>query len=241
MAAAFHDSALMQHAYLVSVLDGRQTVGDGHGGACLHQSFQRILNQSFALGVEGGCGFVEYEYRRVLQNGSGDAYTLSLTARQSAASVADVCVVTIFRSHDKVMCVGNLCRLHHLLFRSVLHAEGDVVEERVVKEDSLLVHVADERAQISVSGILHVYAVDEHFALLHVIIAWNEVHQCRLSAAALSHDSNGLALFDGEVDIPEHPFLVVLERYMAEFDFAVESVERLRMCRFFYFVLSHQY
>ena len=31
-----HDTALVEHAYLVGVLDGRQAMGDSHGGACLH-------------------------------------------------------------------------------------------------------------------------------------------------------------------------------------------------------------
>ena len=51
--ATFHDASLMQHTNLIGISDGGEPVGNGHGGTRLHQSFQRILHQSFALGVEG--------------------------------------------------------------------------------------------------------------------------------------------------------------------------------------------
>ena len=53
VSAAFYDAPFVEHANLVGVLDGREPVGNGHGGARLHQSLERILHQAFALGVEG--------------------------------------------------------------------------------------------------------------------------------------------------------------------------------------------
>ena len=39
----FHDTTFVEHTYLVSILDGAQTVGDSYGSTCLHQSLKRIL------------------------------------------------------------------------------------------------------------------------------------------------------------------------------------------------------
>lgn len=43
MGASLHNSALMQYAYLVGILDGAQAVSHSYGGASLHQLFQGIL------------------------------------------------------------------------------------------------------------------------------------------------------------------------------------------------------
>jgi hypothetical protein len=49
--------------------------------------------------------------------------------------------------------------------------------------------------------ILHVDAIDEHLALLHIVVARDEVDKRRLTAAALSDECHGLTFGDDEVDI----------------------------------------
>ena len=90
MSASFYDASLVEHTYLVGILDGAQAVGYSHRGACLHQFFKSILYQSLALSVEGRCSLVKDEDRWILQNGTGDADTLTLSARETSATVANV-------------------------------------------------------------------------------------------------------------------------------------------------------
>ena len=70
--------------------------------------------------------------------------------------------------------------------------------------------------------VLHVDAVDEHLALLHVIVTGYEVDERRLAAAALPNDGYGLAFLYGEVDVAQHPLFSVAERYVAELYRVVE-------------------
>ena len=77
-----HNPSLMQYANLVCMLDGTQSVGYSHGGTGLHQFLQGILNQTLAFGIQSRCCFVEDEDRRILEDGTGDAYTLALTYAQ---------------------------------------------------------------------------------------------------------------------------------------------------------------
>ena len=212
-------------------------MGNGHGGARLHEPFERILHQTFALGVECRCGLVEDEDGRVLEDGTRNAHTLALSARQTSAAVADVGVVTVLALHNKLVGVGNACRLLHLLLCGVVHAKGYVSDERVVEQDGLLVHVAYELPEVVYAEVFDVYAVDEHLALLHVIIARNEVDECRLAAAALSHQRNGLALWNDEVDVAQHPLLAVAERHMAKLDLVLERADVLGVGRLLYGVL----
>ena len=79
--------------------------------------------------------------------------------------------------HDKFVGVGDACGFFHLLLRGVVHTKRYVVVESVVEEDGLLVDVADELAQVVNAQVFHVDAVDEHFALLHIIIARDEVNE----------------------------------------------------------------
>ena len=76
----FHNLALVQHANLVGMLDGTQSVSHSHGGASLHQLFESILYQTLALCIECRGSLVEDEDRRILQDGTGDADTLALTS-----------------------------------------------------------------------------------------------------------------------------------------------------------------
>ena len=66
---------------------------------------------------------------------------------------------------------------------------------------SLLVDVSDELAQVVYGHVLDVDAVDEHLALLHVVVTGYQVDEGRLASAALSHYGYGLAFLHGEVDV----------------------------------------
>ena len=52
MSAVLNDVSLVEHVYLVGMLDGGQAVGNGYGGARLHEFLKRILHESLALCVE---------------------------------------------------------------------------------------------------------------------------------------------------------------------------------------------
>ena len=220
-------------------------MGNGNSSARLHQPLQCILYQSFAFGVESGSSLIEYQYRRILQDGTCNADTLTLSATESSATIADIGFVAVFRSGNEVMGIGYLCRMFNLFLRSIFHSKGDIVAERVVEEDGLLVDVANELSQIVNAQIFDVDAVDEHFTLLHVVVARDEIDKCRFSATALSDYGDGLAFRNNEVDILQHVveilFLLVSKRDMAELYALLKRCDRLRMFRLFDIVFSHQY
>ena len=220
-----YDTALVEHADFVAALDGRESVGYGDGGAGLHESLQRLLDQSLALGVERRGGLVEDEYGRVLEYGAGYADALSLSAAESSAAVADVGIEAVLRLGDELIGIGYACGALYLFLGGVAHAEGDVVVERVVEEDGLLVDIADELSQVVYAQVLDIDAVDEHLALLHIVVTGDEVEQGRLARAALSHDRDGLALGYDEVDVAQHPLLVVAEGHVAELNLVLQPAD----------------
>ena len=44
--AALHNLSLVEHAYLIGILDGGETVGNGDGGTRLHEALQGFLHKT---------------------------------------------------------------------------------------------------------------------------------------------------------------------------------------------------
>ena len=80
MPPAFHNLAVFEHQNLVCILHGGKPVGDDKRGTAFLQFGQCILNGAFGLVIQGGCGFVEQQYRRIAQHRAGNGDTLSLAA-----------------------------------------------------------------------------------------------------------------------------------------------------------------
>ena len=120
MRASFYDSAFVDDTDFIGILDGRETMGDGDRRTRLHQPLQSILYESFTLRVQGRGGFVENQDWRILQNGTGDAYTLTLSTRKSATAIADVCIKFSLRGHDKVVGVGDTGSLFNLVVSGII-------------------------------------------------------------------------------------------------------------------------
>ena len=83
MGALFNDASVVHDTYAVGICDGAQSMGDDYRGAVAHQSLKRLLNETFALGIERGGGLVENKHRGILEYRSGDADTLALAPRKA--------------------------------------------------------------------------------------------------------------------------------------------------------------
>ena len=88
--------------------------------------------------------------------------------------------------------------------------------------------------------ILHVDTVDEYLTLLHIIVAGNQVYECRFAAATLSYDGNGLSLRNRQVDILQNPLLTVTEAHILKLYLVLEAGQALRTCHLLDGILCHQ-
>ena len=114
--------------------------------------------------------------------------------RSTTTTVTNHGVVAMLRLHDKLVGIGNLSSLYHLLHRGILYAEGDVVVERVVEENGLLIDIADEGTQLRDFDVLDILTVNQHLTVAHVVVAGDEVDKRRLARARLTDQSDGLPL-----------------------------------------------
>ena len=104
-----------------------------------------------------------------------------------------------------------------------------------IEEDSLLVYITYQLSEIVHAEVLHVDTVDEHFALLYIVVARNQVEHRTLSATALTHQCDGLSLRNHQVDILQHvnQFTILMvgigKGNMAELYLMLEAVDMLRI------------
>ena len=99
----------------VGVSDGGKPVRDNNCGSSARKNVKRRLNEYFGGVVEGTCGFVENENRRIFQEYARYAEPLLRTARKLDAALADLSVVAVFKRSYIIVNVGALCRLDNFL------------------------------------------------------------------------------------------------------------------------------
>ena len=79
LVVAFFDYAsALKYEDAVGVLDGGEAVGDEDGGAILENQVKPLLNLRFGERIDAGCGFVEDDDSRILQEHTRQGHELAL-------------------------------------------------------------------------------------------------------------------------------------------------------------------
>ena len=108
------------------------------------------------------------------------------------------------------MGVGHTCGLFYLLVGGVLHTEGYVGTYGVVEQDSLLVDVAHEAAEVACAEVPHILAAHFHTSFLGVVETGQQVYESTLARAALSHEGDSLSRHDVKAYIFKYPVRVIV-------------------------------
>src|SRR6266550_5458646 len=138
MRAAFDYLATFQHQNLIRTADRRQAVGDDKSGASPAQRLQSILDQRFALTVEARRSFVKNQYFRPSENGASNRHALALSARQLHAALADDGVITVGKTVDKLLAMGDAAGFNDLFPSGVRMSKADVFRNTTVKQEVIL-------------------------------------------------------------------------------------------------------
>ena len=119
MRTVLDNLAVRQHHDAVERRHGGQAVRHYNGGAAAHQVLERFLHQRLGLTVEGRGRLVEYQNRRVGQDGAGDGHALALTARELDAALAHHGVKATGQAVDKLHGIGQARCLANLFVGGV--------------------------------------------------------------------------------------------------------------------------
>ena len=199
MGALLDDPAGVQHDDTVGVLHGGQAVRDDQRGATAHQAFQRGLNLTLGLVVQGRGGLVQDQDGRVLDQGARDRQALALAAGQARGVLAHLGLQAVGQALDEFQQVGGGERVADLLLaRLAQRAVADVGGDGVVEQHHVLADQRQMRAQAAQRQVVDGHVVDQDGSGLGQHEARQHVHQRGLAAARAAHQRHGLAGLDGE-------------------------------------------
>ena len=102
------------------------------------------------------------------------------------------------------MCVGYFRRCDDIFHGRVLYTESDIVEDGVIEQDRLLVHIAHQASEAVDLDVADVSAVDFYRAAGHVVESRDEIDQCGFARAGFTDDSHGAALLYGKIDVVKY-------------------------------------
>src|SRR6185295_16118975 len=129
MSARIHDPPAIQHHYVVGSMNRSQPMRDNNRRAPLHQVAKRVLNEPLRLRIERRGRFVEYQNRRVFQNGASDRKPLALATRKLNTSFADQRIVSAPIDYE-IVCVRGLRGSLDFLAIKSLATVSNVIDDR---------------------------------------------------------------------------------------------------------------
>ena len=216
--ADLDDLAVLHHNNFVSLQDGAEPMGDDEGGAAGHQARHRVLNETFAFGVERAGGLIEDEESRIFQDRAGDGDALALAAAEFDAAFAHGAVVAMRQLEDEVVRIGGRGRGDDRRQGGVGAPVTDVVEQRAAEQNAFLHHKPDLLPERFDGDAAEIIAVEQNRAGIHVVEPAEQVDERGLAGAARTDECDHLAGFDGEINIFQNPALrVVAELHLTEF------------------------
>ena len=136
------------------------------------------------------------------------------------------------------MRIGNLRSFYHLLHRGIFHAESNVIEESIIKQNSFLIYVTNQSTQIGNTHIADTCPVDSNVAFLYIMVARQQIHQGRLTGTRLSHQRNRLSFGNRQIYMFQHFTLtIVTKRNILKFNFVIQPLQRFRIRNFLNIIL----
>ena len=73
------------------------------------------------------------------------------------------------------MRIGNLRRLYYLFHCRILHTKSNVIEECIIKQNSLLVYITNQTAQIRNTYITNTRSVNGNITFLYIVITRQQI------------------------------------------------------------------
>src|SRR5260221_1095791 len=205
---------------------------DGDHCAALDEAHQRLLDQLLGIGVERRRRLVEKDDRRVEEEGARDRQTLTFTARQLEAALANDGVEALRQAADELGAARHLGGAEDFGLARLRLAVSQVLEHRPVEQRDILLHDGDRLPQALLGHLGYVLPVDQNPSRRGLIEPLKQGEDGRLAGAGSPDETESLAGRDMQVEILEYAVAVeIAEADILERDRAAEGDERLGVGR----------
>ena len=137
------DSSVFQYDDVSRIHDVPQGMGDDQHRLSGAQIGDGLMNTVFVPGVQRRCRLIQDHHRGVLQDRSGDAQALPFPSGEGPAVLRQDRIVSFRQFLDKLIASCQLRSAAHFLFGGIRVPDPDVVEDAVMEQDHILIHIGD--------------------------------------------------------------------------------------------------
>ena len=156
---------------------------------------QRLMDQAFALRIDGTGRLVENQDLRISKNGPRQGNPLSLTAGQSGSLLANSSLKALRQLIEKLRDISSLRGLFDFRRKRVGPTIADILEDRVVKQQSFLSDDSNSSPEIVKRTFPQIDAVQQDATQVGIKITRQQIHESGFAAAVLTHDGKDLSHF----------------------------------------------
>mmetsp|Transcript_28399 Transcript_28399/g.67582 ORF Transcript_28399/g.67582 Transcript_28399/m.67582 type:complete len:251 (-) Transcript_28399:186-938(-) len=205
-------------------------MGDDQRRATLAHLLECALDVVFSLCVQRARRLVQKHNLGVLEDGACNSDALLLAARQSQPALPHLRLPLLGEVHDRVVDLGRLGSLFHVVLGGVRAPVRQIVLDGVVEEHRVLGHHSDglpQRLLLHIPDILPVDSNSPAAVAIEVVEAEEEARYGAFACASLAHERRSGAGRDDEVDVAEDggPRASVLEIDLVVLDRAPRDLE----------------
>src|SRR5579883_22956 len=165
-----------------------------------HQPPQSLPDGFLRLDVEGRCCLIQQQKRGILQKGTGNGNTLTLSPRQLVATVAGKSVKATGKPLDKIHAPRGMSGGFDLAVRSVGAPIANIFKDAALKQGDILRDDGNRIAQALLRHLHDVLSIDQDASSLHVIEALYQGEQRRLAAPGAANQRYTLSAGYVEVE-----------------------------------------
>ena len=135
-------------------------------------------------------GLIHHQQPWIRQDSSGNRNALTLTTTEIAATLGQRSGITLPQTHNEFMGAGNFGCFQNRFSTSLGIIQSDIFSNSPFKQKRVLGNNADLASQTRQVHLGDVVIVNKNAALLRLIQAWQQLHQCALATATLAHNTN---------------------------------------------------
>ncbi|MNP40314.1 hypothetical protein D3C76_1339480 [compost metagenome] len=140
-------------------------MGNDHQGAAPTQAVQCFGDHRLVLCIEGGGRLVHQQDGRILDQRTGNADALALTARQPGTAFTDLGVEAVRQARDDFADAGQPGGVFERCSTGVGFANADVVGDAALEQPGVLQYLAEVAGQAGAAHLPHVYTANPNVTL----------------------------------------------------------------------------
>ena len=207
-------------------------MGYDKGRPVLHQAVHSRLHDFLCAGIDRARRLIQNKSRRIRNGRAGDGKKLPLALRQVGAVPSKHCIISLRKTPDKTVRVGEPGGTDNLRIRRIQLSVADVLPHCTGKQVGVLQHDSERAAQVAFFDLIYIDVVKTDLTVLYIIKPVDQVGDRGLACAGGADKGNLHAGLCVDPDImQDHLVIPVSEVDAVEGDIAFQGLIGGRILR----------